>query len=89
MDGYIIYYHGKIAGGIYSNRFLIKPVEAAISFMKEPVFDLPYPGAKEMLVPENLDDRDYIRRLFEAIEPELPLPKKRKPKASKKSSETD
>ena len=50
MGEYIIYYHGKIIGGIYDDRFLVKPVKAAISMMPDADMELPYEGAKEMLL---------------------------------------
>lgn len=78
MGEYIIYYRGKIAGGIYDDRFLVKPVKAAASLMPEAELELPYEGAKEMLMVDNVDNRDFLRELFDAMYDELPAPKKRK-----------
>ena len=44
MGEYILYYRGKIVGGIYDNRLLVKPVSSAVSFMPNAVYaDLPTP----------------------------------------------
>lgn len=77
MGEYIIYYRGKIIGGIYDNRFLLKPVKAARELMPDAPFELPYEGAKEMLLADNLDDKEFMARLIEAMYPELPEPKKK------------
>lgn len=80
MGEYIIYYRGKVAGGIYDNRFLVKPVEAAKKLMPEAPYELPYKGAKEMLLVENLDNRAFLAELLESMYDELPELKKKKPK---------
>ncbi|MBR5755347.1 MAG: TfoX/Sxy family protein [Erysipelotrichaceae bacterium] len=78
MGEYIIYYRGKIIGGIYDDRFLVKPVEAAKEMMPDARMKLPYEGAKEMLLVENLDDSFFLESLITAMYDELPEPKKRK-----------
>ena len=78
MGEFLIYYRGKLAGGIYDNRLLIKPVKSAISYMPEPVYALPYEGAKEMLLVDNVDDKVYLSGLFEAMYDDLPMPKIKK-----------
>ncbi len=78
MGEYIIYYRGKIAGGIYDDRLLVKPVKAAISYMSQTVYELPYEGAKEMLLVEDVDQQEFLTGLFRAMYEELPAPKKRK-----------
>ncbi len=78
MGEYIIYYKGKVIGGIYDNRFLIKPTKSAKALMPEAPFELPYEGAKEMLLVENIEDRDFMAELFNAVVDELPAPKKKK-----------
>ncbi|KJQ58377.1 TfoX/Sxy family protein [Streptococcus gordonii] len=80
MGEYIIYYKGKIVGGIYDDQLLIKPVKAAQKYMSEAVLVSPYPGAKEMLLVDNLDSKDYLTTLFEAMFEELPAPKSKKKK---------
>lgn len=80
MGEYIIYYKGKIVGGIYDDQLLIKPVKAAQKYMSEAVLVSPYPGAKEMLLVDNLDSKDYLTTLFEAMFEELPAPKPKKKK---------
>lgn len=77
MGEYIIYYRNKIIGGIYDDRLLVKPVDSAVLFMPEAARELPYEGAKEMLVVENVDSRDYLVSLFKAMFDELPVSKKR------------
>ncbi len=80
MGEYIIYYRGKIAGGIYDNRLLVKPVKAAISYMPTAAYELPYEGAKEMLLVDKVDDKEFLTGLFNAMYEELPTPKPKKRK---------
>ncbi len=75
MGEYIIYYRGKIVGGIYDDRLLVKPVKSAISLMPDATYELPYEGAKEMLL---VDNKDFLTRLFNSMYEELPAPKKKK-----------
>ena len=77
MGEYIIYYKGKIIGGIYDDRFLVKNVKAAQEKMPDAPLELPYEGAKEMLLVDNVDDKEFLRDLLEAMYDELPAPKKR------------
>ena len=76
MGEYVIYYRGKIVGGIYDDRFLVKPVKSAAAMMPHAEREAPYEGAKEMLLVDDVD-REFLRELLEAMEPELPAPKKR------------
>ena len=76
MGEYIIYYRGRIIGGIYDDRLLVKPVESAVELMPNAIFELPYEGAKEMLLVSNVDDRDFLSRLLNAMYDDLPLAKK-------------
>ena len=78
MGEYIIYYHGKIIGGIYDNRFLVKPVKSAVAMMPDADREIPYEGAKEMLLVDNVDNREFLAELLTAIVGELPAPKSRK-----------
>ena len=78
MGEYIIYYRGKLVGGIYDDRFLVKPVKSALAMMPDAEMELPYEGAKEMLLIDDVDNREFLRKLFEAIYEELPAPKKKK-----------
>ena len=68
MGEFIIYYHGKIVGGIYDNRLLIKLTKSAIAYMPVTVYALPYEGAKEMLLVENVDSKEFLTGLFNAID---------------------
>ena len=78
MGEYVLYYGGKVIGGIYDNRLLVKSIPAAITLMPEAQRELPYEGAKEMLLVENVEDRAFLSKLFEAMYEELPEPKKKK-----------
>ncbi len=78
MGEYIIYYRGKIVGGIYDDRFLVKSVKAAATMMPNAALELPYEGAKEMLLVDDVENREFLKELLEAMYDELPAPKKRK-----------
>ncbi|MBO4484124.1 MAG: TfoX/Sxy family protein [Lachnospiraceae bacterium] len=78
MGEYILYYRGRIFGGVYDDRFLVKNVKAAAEAMPEAQLELPYEGAKEMLLVDNVDDREFLTGLIEDMYPELPAPKKKK-----------
>lgn len=78
MGEFILYYSGKIVGGIYDDRFLVKPVKAAVDRMPEAELEVPYEGAKEMLLVDNVDDKEFLCSLLEAMYDELPVPKKKK-----------
>lgn len=78
MGSFLIYYRGKLVGGIYNDRLLVKPVKSAIAYMPQAEYSLPYGGAKEMLVVDNIDDKKYLSGLFNAMFDELPLPKNKK-----------
>lgn len=78
MGEYIIYYRGKIVGGIYDDRLLVKPVKAAVSLMPDATYELPYEGAKEMLLVEDVDNKEFLTKLIVAMYDELPTPKKKK-----------
>ncbi len=78
MGEYILYYRGRIFGGIYDDRFLVKPVKAALRLMPDAPQELPYEGAKPMLLVENVDDKAFLAELVAAMYEELPAPKKRK-----------
>lgn len=80
MGEYIIYYRDKIVGGIYDDRFLVKPVKSAIDYIGNPRYELPYEGAKEMLLVEDIDNKKYLEGLFNAMYDELPMPKPKKKK---------
>ncbi len=78
MGEYILYYHGKIIGGIYDDRLLVKKTKAALECMPMAVCNFPYAGAKEMLLVEEVDNKEFLTKLFEAMYDELPLPKARR-----------
>ncbi len=78
MGEYILYYRGKIVGGVYDDRFLVKPTASAKRLMPGAPEEKPYEGAKEMLLVENIDDREFLRELLDSMAEELPAPKKRK-----------
>lgn len=76
MGEYIIYYRGKVVGGIYDDRFLVKPTRSAAALMSDAERELPYEGAKEMLLVEDVENKEFLRELFEAIYEELPEKRK-------------
>ena len=78
MGEYILYYRGKVVGGIYDDRFLVKPTKSAKAMMPDAHSELPYEGAKEMLLVDDVENREFLRELLEAMYNELPEPKKRK-----------
>ena len=80
MGEYILYYRGKIVGGIYDDRLLVKKTRSALECMPAAVCDFPYEGAKEMLLVEEIDNKEFLTKLFEAMYKELPLPKPRRRK---------
>ena len=77
MGEYILYYRGKVIGGIYDNRFLVKPVKSAAAMMPEAERELPYEGAKAMLLVDNVENTEFLQALVKAMYDELPSPKKR------------
>ena len=78
MGEYILYYRGKIFGGIYDDRFLVKPTPSARAMMPDADMELPYEGAKEMLMVDNVDSRDFLTQLLTAMYDELPVPKSKR-----------
>ena len=78
MGEYIIYYRGKIVGGIYDDRLLVKPTKSAMTMMPNADMDLPYEGAKEMLLVDDVDNKEFLRELLETMYEELPAPKKKR-----------
>ena len=71
-------YRGKIIGGIYDDRFLVKPVKSAKEIMPDAKMELPYEGAKEMLLVDDVENRKFLEKLLKAMYEELPAPKKRR-----------
>jgi TfoX/Sxy family transcriptional regulator of competence genes len=86
MGEYILYYRGKVFGGIYDDRLLIKPVPAAVRKMLDAPMERPYEGAKEMLLAEDVDNSGLLRALVESMWEELPEPKRKKKAAAGKQS---
>lgn len=80
MGEYIIYYRGEVIGGIYDDRFLVKPVKAAVAMMPEADREVPYDGAKAMLLVDDVENKTFLKKLFEAMAPELSAPQRRKRK---------
>lgn len=80
MGEYLLYYRGKLVGGIYDDRLLVKPVNAALALMPNARRELPYGGAKEMLLAEDVDNREFLERLVSALYEELPALKARQKK---------
>ena len=77
MGEYVLYYRGKVIGGIYDDRFLVKPVKSAAAMMPQAAWELPYEGAKAMLLVDNVENTEFLQALVKAMYDELPSPKKR------------
>ena len=77
MSEYILYYRGRVFGGIYDDRLLVKSVPAAVKLMPDASMELPYDGAKEMILVDDVDNREFLCELVEAMYEELPVPKKK------------
>lgn len=71
MGEYLLYYRGKLIGGIYDDRLLLKPTKSALALTGTPVMALPYEGAKEMLLAEAVDDREFLQKLIKAVYTDL------------------
>ena len=78
MGEYIIYYREKIVGGVYDDRFMVKPVKTAKNMMPEAKLELPYEGAKEMLLVDNIENKKFLKELLEGMVDDLPAHKKKK-----------
>ena len=78
MGEYVLYYRDKVFGGIYDDRLLIKPVPAAVKLLPDATMELPYEGAKEMILVEDVDNREFLCELVEAMWDDLPEKKKKK-----------
>ena len=83
MGEYIIYCRGKVIGGIYDNRFLVKPAKSAQSLMPNAPREIPYPGAKAMLLVQELENRPFLARLAAALHDELPAPRAKSKKENR------
>ncbi len=75
MGEYILYYKGKIFGGIYDDRFLIQKTESSMDLLKNGIEEIPYEGAKPMLMVDEIDNKEFLKKLVEKIYPELPAKK--------------
>ena len=78
MGEYVLYYSGKVVGGVYDNRLLVKPTISSLAMMPNAPRELPYEGAKGMLLVEDIENREFINHLFASISDDLPAPKKKK-----------
>ena len=78
MGEFLLYYQGRVIGGIYDDRLLVKPTPSALAMMPRAERELPYEGAKEMLLVDNVDSREFLEALLTAMAQELPAPKKRR-----------
>ena len=74
MGEYILYYRGKVVGGVYDNRLLLKPTPSARALLPDAPTELPYEGAKAMLLAD-ADDRELLASVLTAMVDELPAPK--------------
>ena len=81
MGEYVIYYGGRVIGGVYDDRFLVKQTATSKRMMEDAPLEIPYPGGSPMLLVEDVDDRGFLEELFRSMVSELPEPKKRGAKA--------
>ena len=77
MGEYILYYRGKVIGGVYDDRFLVKQTKSALAMMPDADMELPYEGAKEMILVDDVDNKEFLKALIEAMYGELPALKKK------------
>ena len=77
MGEYVLYYRGKVFGGIYDDRFLVKPTKSAVAMMPDADMELPYEGAKEMILVDDVENKEFLRDLLEVMYSELPVLKKK------------
>ena len=77
MGEYILYYRGRVFGGIYDDRLLVKPVTTAVKLMPDAPMELPYDGAKEMILVDDVDNREFLCKLVESMWEELPERKRK------------
>ena len=75
MGEFVIYYRGKVIGGIYDNRFLIKPTKSAMAILPDAPMEIPYPRGKPMIMVEDVENRELLAQLFNAVYPEIPTKK--------------
>lgn len=75
MGEYILYYKGKIFGGIYDDRFLIKKTESVLNLLGNAVEEIPYGGAKPMILVDEVDNKEFLKNLIERVYSELPVKK--------------
>lgn len=78
MGEYVLYYRGKVIGGIYDDRFLVKPTKSAKVMMPDADMELPYESAKEMILVDDVENKEFLRNLLESVYEELPEPKRKK-----------
>lgn len=78
MGEYIIYLNGKTAAYLCDDRFLVKPVPSAEAMLPNAPHEPPYDGARDMILVEQIEDKQFLEELFAAIYDELPAPKKRR-----------
>ena len=81
MGEFLLYVKGRVVGGIYDDRLLVKPTASARRLLPDAPLELPYEGAKEMLLVDSVDDREFLRGLIEAVAEELPEPKRKSRRA--------
>jgi len=81
MGEFLLYYDEKLIGGVYDNRLLIKITPGALALLPDGIREIPYPGAKEMLLVENMEDGVFLRELFQTVSREVPETKSRRKKA--------
>ena len=71
MGEYLLYAEGRLFGGIYDDRFLVKDTPATRAIL--PDTQIPYEGAAPMRLVD-MESADGVAELISTMLPELPVP---------------
>ncbi len=89
MGEYLLYVGGKLVGGIYDDRLLLKSLPDVRVLAPDAPAEKPYDGAGDMLLVEDTDDREILASLVTAAAEALPPPKPKARSASKAKAKPD
>lgn len=78
MGEYLLYASGKLFGGVYDDRFLVKDTPASRAAL--PTSEIPYDGASAMMLVD-IEDRDFVANLVISMLSELSEPQPRRRRA--------
>lgn len=80
MGEYLLYYNDKLFGGIYDDRFLVKVTASSLEFLPNEPQEIPYDGAKPMILVTEMEDKKHLRELILAMYEDLSETKKKSKK---------